>query len=88
MPKQTLRLTHEELAEVIGAVGGQNGLTVTGFGLIKDGKLVEYDEAVLEIDSVQLKVRSTPEDDLASMIKKRYANFLLEPYEQQTAEEN
>ena len=70
MPRQTMVIDHNEHAEVMAAVGGQNGLNVTSVGIYHEGKLVAYDEVRLEVDGMSMSVRSVPEDTPSEMYRK------------------
>lgn len=59
----TIQLTPDQLAQVLEAVMGQNGMKMSALALYdSEGNLVGYDRAVITFDAGTLKVRSTPED--------------------------
>ncbi len=58
----TLRLTPDELAELVSAVLAYNGYQMSTLALHLEGQLVGYDQAVLVFQAMPLKVRTQPED--------------------------
>ena len=62
--KATINLAAQELREVLSAVAEYNGYTVTDIVFRAGGHDVAIDEAVLQTDSIVLKVRTAPEDGL------------------------
>jgi len=83
MPRQTITLSKEEHVEILLAVGGQNKMEVGSISLIKDGQVVEYDEVRLEVENMNMVVRSVPEDnnDYRSLLEQRQAEFLKYGYD-------
>ena len=88
MPKQIITINNHQHADVMAAVGGQNGLNVTGVGVYFEGQLIDYDEVRLEADAFELKVRSTPEKeaDLADMIRARNNRLALTMFGEEEAD--
>lgn len=60
----TLQLSPDQLAQLVEAVMGQNGLQMSTLALYdKAGNLVDYNQVVITYKPQALRVRSVPEED-------------------------
>jgi len=85
--KNTIKISHQELANILGAVFEANGINVTDFSLRDEaGQLVAWDHAQLEADTFDISVRCVPEKSLLEQVRERY-NFLAGPPPSQLAPE-